>query len=286
MRQQIRKISIDGLKPFAKGATGECFRLEEDSVLKLYYDGFPMEMIEREKKCAKTAFIASIPTAISFHIVEAGSRLGIVYEYVSGKTLSELTAADPTEASHFGRIFGKLAALLHGADASAAELSLATAEVREAMKRVDYLSEDALARIYDFLDELDKEKSFVHGDFHPNNVIITKDGPMLIDMGGFSIGSPLFDLATTYFSLFASPDAVKGGRSEFNGLNHEEAQAFWDGCVEAYFGEKGLDDDTRARLMKVVLLKKLWFERMYGEYFKVGDYSKSVCDEVKAVFEA
>ncbi len=32
--QEIREINIEGLKPFAKGGTGECFRLDEDLLRK------------------------------------------------------------------------------------------------------------------------------------------------------------------------------------------------------------------------------------------------------------
>lgn len=78
----------------------------------------------------------------------------------------------------------------------------------------------------------------MHGDYHPNNVIMTKDGPILVDMGGFSIGCPMFDLATCYFSLFEAPESHSGKRSSFNNLTQEEAGEFWKGVEEEYFPEE------------------------------------------------
>ena len=52
-----KEFSIDGMTAMCKGGTGECFRVDEDKILKLYYDGMPKEMAYREKECARTALI-------------------------------------------------------------------------------------------------------------------------------------------------------------------------------------------------------------------------------------
>ena len=73
MEKQFRTIDISHLKCFAKGGTGECYRIDQDTILKLYYEGFPEERILNEKEGAKAALIAGVPTAISYWLVQAGA---------------------------------------------------------------------------------------------------------------------------------------------------------------------------------------------------------------------
>ena len=282
MKPDFRQVSIGSLTPFAKGGTGECYRLDGDTILKLYYEGFPEERVLREKESARTALIAGVPTPISYEMVQAGNRKGIIYEMIQGKTLAEMIREEPARAAEMGTIFAQIARTLHQAEVKNRNLPGVTKSIRDAAAKADYLPEASRERVFGLLDELDRYRNYVHGDFHPNNVIMTRDGPMLIDMGGFSIGCPLFDPATTCFSLFESPEAKQGGRSSFNGLNREEARAFWQGFSDEYFG--GTADGEEERLMKkIVLLKKLRFEALYGGRYS-PEYGRAIRDEVLSAF--
>jgi aminoglycoside phosphotransferase (APT) family kinase protein len=50
----------------------------------------------------------------------------------------------------------------------------------------------------------------VHRDLHPLNVMMTPDGPMVIDWANASAGDPAFDLADTW-ALFACATAPATG---------------------------------------------------------------------------
>ena len=280
--QRFKPLDLGGRMPFAKGGTGECFRLNEDTILKLYYEGFPTRRILREKDGARAALVAGVPTAISYDMVQVGNRQGVVYELVQGKTLSEVIALTPERAMELGGVLAGIARTLHNAEVKKTGLPSPTEPIRMELPKVDYASEETVRRISDFMDALDEEHHYVHGDFHPNNVIMTAAGPMLIDMGGFSTGCPVFDLATLRFNLFESPEAKKEGRSSFNGLTHEEASAFWQGFLQVYF-EDGMDAYATERLHKVTLLKKLRFERLYGRGF-AEEYCEAVRREVLSTF--
>ncbi len=282
MEQIFKTLDIGNLRPFAKGGTGECYRLDEDTILKLYYEGFPESHILREKAGARAALVAMIPTAISFDMVKVGNREGVVYERVRGETISELVAKDPSHAGELGGVFAEIARSLHNSPVSDAGLPRTTEPIRAELFKISYAPEETVASIAAFMDDLDREKHYVHGDFNPNNVIMTDDGPMLIDMDSFSVGSPMFDLAMAYFSLFESPEAIAGGRSAFNGLTRGEAQVFWKGFEEVYFGG-AMDATQAARLKRVTLLKKLWFESLYGSRF-APEYCESIRREVLMTF--
>lgn len=89
-----REISIEGCKMIGHGACGECFRLNDETIVKLYYPHISDKEIEREKAFAKKAFVMGVPTAISYDIVQCDGRKGVIYELIKSKTLSELFRED------------------------------------------------------------------------------------------------------------------------------------------------------------------------------------------------
>ena len=282
MEKRFRTVEIGDLRPFARGGTGDCYRLDGDTILKLYYEGFPEARILREKEGARAALVAGVPTAISFDMVKVGNREGVIYEGLSGKTMSELVSQHPTRAGELGGMLAGIALSLHDAPVKVTGLPRPTEPIRAELSKISYVPEKTMASIVAFMDKLDLEIHYVHGDFHPNNVIMTDDGPMLVDMGSFSVGSPMFDLATTYFSLFESPEATAGGRSAFNGLTRGEARSFWEGFECAYFDGK-MNTVQAEMLEHVTLLKKLRFESLYGDRFP-PEYCASIRRSVLMTF--
>ena len=283
MEQQFKQIDLGDLKPFAKGGTGECYRINEDTIIKLYYEGFPVDRILHEKDGARAALVAGVPTAISFDLVQARNRLGVMFELIQGRTLSELVVQDPDRAPQLGGILASIGKTLHNAEVRKTDLPSPTLAIRKELVKIDYMSEEAVHRIEQYLNLLDQEKHYVHGDLHPNNVVVSVNGPMLVDMGGFSVGSAMFDLASLRFSLFESPDAKKEGRSSFNGMSHEEEQAFYQGFMQTYFGGE-MDPAMEEPLYMVTLLKKIRFERLYGARYP-EEYCADIRREVRAVFD-
>ena len=283
MEKQFRTIDISHLKSFAKGGTGECYRIDQDTILKLYYEGFPTERILTEKEGARAALVAGVPTAISYGLVQAGKRQGVIYELVQGKTLSEeIYEKGISCARELGRVFAGIARTLHQAEVKKTDLPSATLTVRKAIQEAGSLPDNVMKQVLCFMDELDAYHQYVHGDFHPNNVIMTKDGPILVDMGGFSTGCPMFDLATCYFSLLEAPESRSGGRSSFNNLTQEEAGEFWKGVEEEYF-PGGMDPSSSELMRKVVLLKKMRFEALYGNRFS-PEYCQAIREEALSTF--
>jgi len=83
-----RQLSVEGLKMIAKGANGECYKVDEETVVKLYFDFVDEGCAEREKALATKAFVAGVPTALSFDVVQCGTRTGVMYEMLKADTLA------------------------------------------------------------------------------------------------------------------------------------------------------------------------------------------------------
>ena len=170
----FKPMNIDGMKSFAKGGTGECFRIGEDQILKLYYDDFPMERALREKRNAKTAFVAGIPTPISFDLVTANGRYGIVYELINSKTMSEILQENPDKAESIGKVLAGLAKTIHKAEVKETDFPRSTEKIANAIPSADYLDDSTRKNIEAFMQELNQYTTYVHGDFHTNNIIFHK----------------------------------------------------------------------------------------------------------------
>ena len=52
-----REISIEGRELLSSGVCGECFRLDNETVVKLYKDGVDLGLAELEKRYAQEAFV-------------------------------------------------------------------------------------------------------------------------------------------------------------------------------------------------------------------------------------
>jgi aminoglycoside phosphotransferase (APT) family kinase protein len=57
------------------------------------------------------------------------------------------------------------------------------------------------ARALEWLDQLPDGNALCHGDYHPDNVLMTRRGPVIIDWGSASSGHPLADVARTELLL-------------------------------------------------------------------------------------
>lgn len=257
---EAKKISIEGMKPFATGGTGECFRLDSDRILKLYYESTPDEVIEKEKMSAKMALISGIPTAISYDIVQVDSRKGIVYELLQAKTLAQQIIEQPENIGELGRDYAKLAKQIHETEGDSANFPKWTETFRNVLKNADF-SEKINSNINELLDKMDNYTTYVHGDFNPNNIMISENEMMLIDMADFSIGSPLYDLSTIYFTLCYM---IEGKADEeiypFTGMTCKMQHELWNVFVQEYFGvkseEEALTISEEARLIKKLTVLK------------------------------
>jgi anti-anti-sigma factor len=93
-KPKVRQISIEGLEFLSAGVCGECFRLDDDTIVKLYREGIAPEIAEKEKEFARAAFVSGIPTAISYDIVACGNRTGVVYEMLDAQLFSVVIKND------------------------------------------------------------------------------------------------------------------------------------------------------------------------------------------------
>jgi uncharacterized protein (TIGR02172 family) len=195
VREKPREISIEGLPFLSEGVFGEVFRLDDETVVKLYRDGLDPAVVEREKRFARAAFVAGIPTAISLDLVTSGGRFGIAYEMLGADSLAGLMRREPDRLDDHARLLAHLARTIHATPADPAVFPDIKANclgwLAETAPLLAPADVDLLRGKIEAIPDAD---TCVHFDLHGGNVMIRNGEPIVIDMGDFSRGSPLFDL--------------------------------------------------------------------------------------------
>ena len=99
----------------------------------------------------------------------------------------------------------------------------------------DKISADDAARINNAVDRISvKTNTFVHEDFHSNNIMVQGDDLLLIDVDDACIGDPAVDLAGMYTTheITSSSDETS---LWLLGMNAEESKRYWSRFKEVYF---------------------------------------------------
>ena len=65
VKKRLREVSVDGCPVIGRGYYGTVYRLDADTIVKVYASPDSIPLIENERKMARLAFIKGIPTAIS-----------------------------------------------------------------------------------------------------------------------------------------------------------------------------------------------------------------------------
>lgn len=264
VKKKMREISVAGCEVIGRGFYGTVYRLDSDTIVKVYASPDSLPLIENERRMAKVAFVHGIPTAISYDIVKVGDSYGSVFELLKAKTMNDLLAAEPERADELVRAFAGVLKTVHavelapGALPSAKETWLGHLD---AILQGGSVSESQYARLRKLLCELPETCGVVHGDFHMKNVMVADGEPLLIDMDTLTQGSPIFDLQGIYVAYHMFEEDEPGNTMAFLGISPELAEYVWRRTLDYYFEDQDADmrarNENRIRLLAAVRFLQL-----------------------------
>ena len=85
-----RKLSVDGCEVIGEGANGLVYRIDADTIIKVYKNPDSLAEIQNERELARKAFVMGIPTAIPYDVVQVGELYGSVFELLDAKSFAGL----------------------------------------------------------------------------------------------------------------------------------------------------------------------------------------------------
>ena len=289
VRKRLRSISLDGLKQIGAGANGWVYRLNNEQVLKVYNPlTNPPQKIAQEKEVARKALILGIPSAISFDMVAVSDSYGIVYELVDALTLGETVAKSPKRADEYAKRMAQMLKQLHATEFEEGELPDARLGLHawvDVSEKSGYYAPEIIAKVRALVDSIPKQNTFVHGDFHPANIMVTDDDELLlIDMGDASAGDPIIDLLGSY-QLMCLVASRPGAAELYTGMSNELLAHVWHVFVREYYGT--CDDQAIERIEQRLKFYAI-IRSMAGITFSsvlTDDERRKTADDITAAFQ-
>lgn len=186
-------------KLVGKGRTAEVYQYGEGKIVKLFLDWCRPAWVEREYRAACVVQSTGLPVPQASELVEIDGRRGIVYQYVAGPTLLGTMTSKPWTLFAAARLLAKEHALIHEKQVYGlpAQRAFLQRELAEGPNIPPEVRERSLA----VLDTLPDAARLCHGDYHPDNIIMSPQGPMVIDWSNVTCGNPLADVARTLLML-------------------------------------------------------------------------------------
>ena len=262
VRKAFPEFSVDGLEMIGSGANGEVYRVDEDKVIKVYNPlTNPPEKILREKEAARKAFVHGIPSAISYDIVKVGDRCGMIYEMIHASTLGQEAEAHPEELEEYAYRMAMLLKQLHNTEFEPGELPDARLGLQswaDVAERSGCYSAEVIDEMRRIIRYIPARNTFVHGDFHPGNIMVSEGELVLIDMGDASLGDPLIDLLGSY-QIMKMAGQRRGGAERYTGMSAEHLEQFWNHFIRNYAGimDNRTQEEYERKLRAYALLRSL-----------------------------
>lgn len=239
VRKRMREISVEGCEMIGSGGFGKVYRLDPETIVKVFSPGITLDMVQHERDTAQKAFLAGVPTAISYDVVKSGDSYGVVYELLNARTVAQIIDADPARIEEMGRKSGKLLRHLHEIEMGEGVLPDRKQELLKWLTNVEYILEPAETEmIRGFIQSIPDRHIFLHGDFNSKNIMVQEDGELiLIDIGDATIGHPVFDVAGLVLPYLYLPKAniPEEERRRLLGFRLEDGPKMWDVIIREYF---------------------------------------------------
>jgi uncharacterized protein (TIGR02172 family) len=186
-------------KLIGQGRTAEIYAWGDNQALKLYYAGWSASWVEQEAQVSRAVATTGLPVPATGNVLEVHGRFGILFERVSGPSMLQQFSARPWTAPHSLRVFTDLHLAMHTRNVSG--LPSQREQLARHISEASAASATMRAQALEQLERLPDDHVLCHGDYHPDNVLMTQTGPVIIDWGSASSGHPLADVARTELLL-------------------------------------------------------------------------------------
>ena len=241
VRKALRQVSVEGLTEIGHGQNGHVYRMDPDTIVKVFRQNIDYSMVQDEIDKAKEAFMLGIPTAISYDVVKVGPCYGVVYELLNARDLADCIKEDPEHRDDYIRMFASVMRRMHTMEISSPNFLPARATTLGALPytRGRIFTDEEYEKAKAILENIPDRRTFIHGDCHAGNVMLQGEELLFIDLACAGCGHPIFDLMSMYLTAGCHQGEL------FQSCTVEEADHIWKLFLSAY-----LDTEDAALLAK------------------------------------
>ena len=180
---------MENLGPLiGRGYVAEVFEFGEWKAIKLFLDEDSEEHAEQEAHATSVAREHGIAAPRVWDVVKANGRVGIVMERIKGESMMHWGTSFPWRIYTGAKMMARMHADMHS-KTSAAMPDLRH-KLRSGVENAVEVAENVRALALEQLAGLPDGKSICHGDFHPDNIMMSKAGAGDNRLAGRGEGAP------------------------------------------------------------------------------------------------
>lgn len=181
-----------------QGNTAEIYSYD-DKILKLFRNQMPYAPIRSEYDIALIlqTKLQNVPKV--YELVNCEGRYGIVYERIDGEDFLKVLIRKVGKFKSHAEMLGQIHAKLHEKDI---DIHYSVKDkLKNNIMEEEYLTKEEKENIIKYLEKLPEGNKICHFDFHPGNVMIQNDEPVVIDWMTACTGNACADVARTRLLL-------------------------------------------------------------------------------------
>ena len=184
-----------------EGAFSDVHAWAPNQVIKLFKADAPRRMGRWEARMTRAVFDAGGPAPEVLGEVTVEGRFGIVLPRLDGPTLYQLTRSGDMTFEEAGAIIASLARSVHDTPPPPNIPMLRDMMDGALRDNGDAVPKHIVTGILAYIDRLRPGDGLCHSDLHTGNVIMTADGPRLVDWTGAVRAPAAFDLGSCRIAL-------------------------------------------------------------------------------------
>ncbi len=186
-------------KLIARGRTAEVYSLAENQVLKLFFDWVSPESVQKEHEITRLAYQAEAPVPKVYDLVQEENRHGIIYERITGPTMLKLLISNPWQVKQLSHELANLHFTIH--QISLADMPSYRDRWFADIEKVTDLPVGVKEILISDVAQIPESYQLCHFDFHPDQVVYSQRGVVILDWMTASRGDPAADVARTQILL-------------------------------------------------------------------------------------
>jgi Ser/Thr protein kinase RdoA (MazF antagonist) len=184
-----------------EGLTADIHAWAPGQVVKLFKAGTSRRFGQHEARMTRAAFTAGTSAPEVFDEVTLQGRFGIVLSRLDGSTLQQHLLAGAMTYEQVGALLATLYISIHKTPPPPDVVSLRDWIAAASRVSSDILPEHIATGVLTLIDRLPPGDGLCHADLHPGNVIMTADGPRIIDWACTLRAPAVFDIGRAHVTL-------------------------------------------------------------------------------------
>lgn len=184
----------------AVGRTADVHAFGPDEVVKIPRPDTPQHWAAIEAELATAVHSHGLPSPSVRDLTVIEGQTCIVFERVHGPSMWESMLADPSQVPALTAQLVEVQRMIHTAGIPASVPDL-TSRLHSKVSVCSAIDETERAEAERIVAALPRGAALLHGDFHPGNVLLGSDGPVVIDWFDAAIGHPIADVVRSSLLL-------------------------------------------------------------------------------------